>query len=136
MQHWRILLVAGALLLVAASSRTGSLDGTSWTTEVVPDAEAVSKGENMFKDTLVFADGKFTSTACLAYGFKASPYVADAAGGVSKWKSEQTSEKEGSTTWTGEAKGIKITGDLAWKKKDGTTLHYVFIGKKTSRPTP
>src|SRR5207244_872497 len=95
-------IVMAACVFGAMTVRAESLDGTKWKIKVTPDKEAAAKGEKAFPDTLLFANGKVTSTACVPYGFKATSYKAEAKEGVTHWASEQMSEKEGKTVWTGE----------------------------------
>ena len=68
-----LLLAASALL--AGSAWAASLEGSTWKIELVPDAQAKAQGEKPGKDTLIFKKGQLTSTGCVRYGFKASPYT-------------------------------------------------------------
>ena len=58
------------------NSSSLSLDGSAWDVVVTPDEAAAKKSEKVFKDTLLFDDGRVTMTTCLEYGFTASPYSA------------------------------------------------------------
>ncbi len=118
------------VLSLAFVAQAGSLDGTKWRIRVTPDKETAAKGEKESDDELIFADGKFTSTACLKYGFAASAYTTEAKGTATKWKSDQTSDKEGLTHWSGQARPTAMSGKMEWVKKDGAKLHYTFVGTK------
>lgn len=108
----------------------GALDGTKWSLKVTPDAASAAKGEKAFDDVLVADGGLITMSECLKWGFKPSKYTTEQAGSGMTFRTEQTSKKEGSSVWTADIAGDKITGKLVWTKKDGTVLTYTFDGKK------
>ncbi len=112
------------------------LEGTSWTVKVTPDALAKKKGEKSFDDTLIFANGTVTMTACVKAGFAPSGYTASRAGEVWLFKTEQTSKKEGQTVWFASLSGSAIKGTMTWTKPDGTILHYAVEGKNAENKTP
>ena len=119
------VVVLGAFVVKAAT-----LDGTKWKVKVTPDKAAADKGEKEFDDELIFADGKFTSSACLSHGFKPSKYKYESEDNEAEFEVEQVSDKEGVATWLGQVMGTNTVGRLAWKKKDGTNLAYDFNGSK------
>jgi hypothetical protein len=120
------LLAIGATLSVSA----GVLDGTTCKVTVVPEKAAADKGEKEFADTLIFADGKFTSAALLAKGFKPAAYCGETEPNEAEFEVEQTSETEGTATWLGEVRGKQVSGGLKCRQKDGTVLSYNFTGTK------
>ena len=91
------LLVAAAAL--AAPEAKGSLDGKTFVGEVG------EKGKKEEKDTLHFADGRFRSAACDAYGFADAPYTAALA-------------SDGSVTWTAETVQLEGRQDLVDGKSE------------------
>ena len=119
---------------VWATSQTGPLDGTKWKIRGIPDEAAKRMGEKPSKDSLIFKEGNMTSTACVRYGFKASPYTTSEAGTAWSLNAEQVSPKHGKMTWGGQVHGESITGTMVWTKTDGTTLHYTFEGMKAHKP--
>ena len=127
-----VLLVGVSLVPMAASAAT-ALEGTKWQVTVTPDAAAKKAGEKASKDTLIFKNGHMTSTACVKYGFSATPYTATASGQGASFQTTQSSKKEGTMVWSGQAVGNTISGTTMWTKKNGEMLHYQFSGKKTSK---
>ena len=98
-----------------------------WTVNVVPESETASKGEKEFDDTLVLNKGKFSSTACIPYGFGTVPYRVEAG----TWIANMESPKEGKAHWHAEVTGDSISGKMTWTKPDGTVLSYAFSGART-----
>lgn len=115
------------------TSPAGSLDGTAWSVKVTPDEIAKKQGEKPSGDSLIFQDGKVTSTACVKYGFAASPYTVSKLGEQWTFKAEQVSSTDGKTVWAAAITGNSIKGTMDWTKKNGTVLHYTFEGTKTAR---
>ena len=109
------------------------LEGTKWSIKLTPDAMAKQKGEKSSKDTLTFRNGTLTSTACVKYGFTASPYTTARSGAAWSFNTEQLSKKDGKTAWTGQVSGGAITGTMTWTKLDGSVLRYSFEGKRSAR---
>jgi hypothetical protein len=127
----RILGIAvAACLFGALTARAGALDGTKWKVEVVPDKAAADKGEKEFDDVLIFADGKFTSTALLPKGFKPSKYKTDIEPKEAEFEVEQLSETNGVADWHGEIRGTNTVGGLEWTQKDRGYLLFEFTGTK------
>lgn len=133
MQTHRIpgLIVAATMLLaVAVICCAQALDGTKWKVKVVPNEAVAAKGEKEFNDELIFADGKFTSTALLKKGFKPAKYNGDIEPKEAEFEVEQVSETNGVVTWLGEIRGTNAVGRLQWRQKDGGKLAYEFSGTK------
>lgn len=114
---------------IAQAATNAGLDGTRWKIRAVPDEAARKQGEKASRDTLIFQDGRMTSTACTRYGFSASSYTANQSGGSWAFNAEQTSDKQGKTAWSGQANGETINGTMVWTTKDGRTVRYAFEGK-------
>jgi hypothetical protein len=111
--------VGAALAAPAAADPKGSLDGKTFVGEV---GEKGKKGE---KDTLHFADGRFHSAGCDAYGFADAPYTAAlASDGSVTWTAETSSSKEGKISWTGKVKGDKLEGTYVWAKPGQAPIDY------------
>ena len=133
----RIVIPLGLLLLILAPALAATqtapaspLDGTAWAVKVTPDEAAMKKGEKVFDDVIVFQSGRVAMSECVKVGFKSSSYTAEKAGDGWAFNTQQMSEKEGKTAWTGDIKGDTIKGRLVWTKKDGTVFNYTFEGKK------
>lgn len=128
-----VLLAAFAMILstvVMAGHQIAVLDGTSWKVDVEPDSMAKDKGEENFKETLTFADGKISLSAPKV-GFWASPYSVSKAGEEDMtFKAERTSAGEGNSVWTGTVHENNIEGKLIFTKNDGAVLTYTFKGNK------
>ena len=141
----RMATIAGLMMTILvpafAASQTqpqtkamsGAIDGTRWSVKVTPDAIAAGKGEKAFDDVIVADGGLVTMSECEKWGFKPSKYTTQQAGEGMSFRTEQTSKKEGHSIWTGDIVGDKITGKMAWTKKDGTVLNYSFEGMKARR---
>lgn len=108
------------------------LDGTSWKVHVEPDAMAKTKGEKDFDETLIFADGSLTSTVRGQIGFGAASYAVsqDPKTKDFTFRSEQRSEHEGTTTWTGTIHESHVEGKMIWKKSNGAIVTFTFKGEK------
>lgn len=115
-----------------ADHKVAVLDGTSWKVEVEPDAMAKDKGEKEFKETLIFADGNLSTTSRQEIGFVASAYTVspDPKNKDVTFRSEQLSEHEGSSTWTGTIHEDHVEGKMIWKKSNGAIFTFTFKGEK------
>jgi hypothetical protein len=98
--------------------------------KVTPDEAAMTKGEKIYDDVIIFDGGYVTMGACVKSGFDASKYTAGKSGEGWSFQTEQMSRKEGKTIWTADILGDAVKGKLVWTKKDGTALSYTFEGKK------
>lgn len=113
-----------------AAQEPSALEGTTWMVKVTPDTMAVQKGEKPFDDSLIFKDGKVTMSACVKMGFAPSSYsVIPSAAGVS-FTTHQVSTDQGTTRWTGTFTGQVVTGTMTLTRKDSSSSHYIFEGKK------
>ena len=134
-----LVLASGILLSPSLAAVKGKSSGKAgakpaaapaeagtWKVAVVPESDAAAKGEKEFDDTLVLSRGKFTSTACVPYGFGTVAYRVEAG----TWMADMESQKEGKTHWHAEVSGDSISGKLIWAKPDGTVLKYAFSGTR------
>ncbi len=131
MQTNRIMrdtIVATFLLAVTIPCHAAFLDGTTCKIKLTPDPATADKGEKAFDDTVKFADGKFSSAAFLAKGFKPGPYGGEKEEKEAEFEAEQTSDTDGVINWQGQIRGKKVVGRLRWKTKDGTFLAFDFEG--------
>jgi len=116
-----VLVVAAAM--VAAWAAPGPLDGKTFQGEIMEKGK--SHGD---KDSFIFSDGKFRSTACDACGYDSGAYTATQAGDGWTFTAETHSAKWGTMSWTGTIKGSSIEG-TATRSKDGKTkAEQVFSG--------
>jgi hypothetical protein len=119
------MILASAILLHAAL-----LDGTKLKVKVVPNKAAADKGAKAFDDDLIFADGKFTSTALLQKGFKPGKYNAETEPHEAEFEAQMFNGTKNSADWSGEIRGTNTMGSLQLQQKDGTYLSYEFTGTK------
>lgn len=64
-------------------------------------------------DTLTFAQGRFSSTACSRYGYGDGAYtVTDSAGGAIAFEAETESAEYGKLLWRGVVSGKRLDGTL------------------------
>ena len=119
------MLLAGAMIVHAAL-----LDGTKFKVKVVPNKTAADKGAKAFDDELIFADGKFTSTALLRKGFKPVKYHAEAEPNEAEFEAQLFNGTNTTADWSGEIRGTNTMGGLQWQQKDGTYFGYEFTGTK------
>ena len=118
-----LVAVLGLARAAAAADAKGALDGKTFVGETGEKGKAA--GAKAEKDTLHFADAKFHSTGCDAYGFTEAPYTATtAADGTIQWTSEATSAKEGKIHWKGTVKGDTLTGTFTWTKAGQAPIDY------------
>ena len=95
------------------------LDGKVFTGELGKSGDTKSD-----KDTLTFKDGKFLSSACVAYGFHEPPYTATDQDGVTTFAATATNDKGETMSWTGTVKGSTLEATAV----SGETT-YTFKGK-------
>jgi len=123
---WIGIWVAAVLLAIgatpAASAAGGALDGKTFAGELMEKGK--TKGN---KDTLIFKDGKFRSTACDAYGFTEAAYTATSRDGATTFEATAQSPKEGTMKWKGTVKDGTIEGSAVWTKGQADT-NYTFKG--------
>ena len=89
------------------ASGGGLLDGKSY------HGLFIEKGNSTGDpDTLVFANGRFRSTACDQYGYGDAVYSAIDSGGTIHFNAETQSPRYGKLVWKGEVTGDKLKGDI------------------------
>jgi hypothetical protein len=125
-------IIGATFLLLALTCRSVMLDGTICRVKVTPGSAASNKDPKEFDDTLSFADGKFTSKAFLAKGFKPAVTRGEEEKNEAEFEIEQTNDTGDVLNWQGEIRGSHVGGKLRWIKKDGAVLAYYFNGTKES----
>lgn len=114
-----VALSLGAVLSAVPYSQ-GVLDGRSFVGDSGEKGKAASE-----KDTIHFANGRFHSEGCDAFGFGEAPYKATAAAdGSVSWTAETTSAKEGKIQWKGTVRGDQIDGTYVWTKAGQKPIEY------------
>lgn len=110
--------------LHAEEKKKGELDGKSF------DATNGEKGKTTGeRDVITFADGRFHSSSCNAYGFGKSPYsTKHLEGGAISFEAETVSPQEGTLRWRGVVKGNTIEGTYVWMKAGQRDIEYWFKG--------
>ncbi len=126
------MIMGATFLLFALTCRGAMLDGTICRVKVTPGNAGANKDAKEFDDTLSFADGKFTSKAFLAKGFKPSVTRGEEETNEAEFEIEQTNDGGDVLNWQGEIRGSHVGGKLRWIKKDGTVVAYYFKGTKES----
>jgi len=91
------------------SAGQGPLDGKTFVVETVEKGKSVGD-----KDTLIFTDGYFRSTACDQYGFGSGVYKSTMNEDSIQFESVTTSPTKGKMTWKGTVKGDKIEVGYVW----------------------
>jgi hypothetical protein len=120
-----------AILAVAGSgARPERMDDTKWKIKVTPDEESAKKGAKGFDDEFIFAEGRFTSTAMLALGFKPGPYRYETEDADVEWSADKQNDSKDLVGWGGRVDGKTTSGNFHWQKKDGTSLFFKFTGTK------
>ena len=105
-----------------AAAGASGLDGK------VFSGELGKSGEKSDKDTLTFKDGKFLSSACVAYGFHEASYTATEKDGVTTFTATATNDKGETMSWTGTIKGSALEATAVNKSASGEAT-YTFKGK-------
>ena len=90
---------------MAMAPAAGALDNKTFVGEMGDKGK--EKGD---ADNFVFKDGKFLSTACVAYGFGDAVYTTEDKEGVMTFSAETSSEKMGKMKWEGTVKDDTIEG--------------------------
>ena len=126
----KVTVLSAMLLASAMIVHAAILDGMKFKVRVVPEKDAADKGAKVFDDELVFADGKFTSTALLEKGFKPAKYHAETEPNEAEFEAELVSATNSRAAWSGEIRGTNTMGGLQWQQKDGTYFGYEFSGTK------
>jgi hypothetical protein len=123
-----VVALAGWLAGAPAARADGAaLDGKSFSGESGEQGKTASE-----KDTLVFAGGKFHSTACDEYGFAEAPYRVRGEGSTLRFEADSSSPSEGSIHWSGTVRGDLLDGTFVWAKAGEPVARY-WIKAKLSR---
>ena len=117
-----IFLWSGTFLM--AQETAGTIDGKVFVGEFGKKGQGTED-----RDTFVFKDGKFRSTACDAYGFKEGDYTARVSGAAISFEAKTTSPKEGEIQWAGAVKGEIIEGSFTWYKQGKPPREYWIKGQ-------
>ena len=107
----------------AAAAGGGVLDGKMASGELGKSGE--KKGD---KDELTFKDGKFVSSACVAYGFHETAYTASEKDGIFTFASNATNAKGETMSWTGTIDQDVVEATAVNKTSSGETIYW-FKGK-------
>lgn len=111
-----------------------SLDGTTWEVKVTPDEGSQKQPDvKVFDNTLIFQNGRLTSTECSKKGFTPSAYSPSPSGNGLSFRSQQASQNVGKTDWVGQATGEDIKGTMTLTKQDGSIIRYNFEGTKAAK---
>ena len=94
------------------TAASGLLDGKRFEG---PTGEKGKKEHHV--DTLIFEEGRFTSTACFEYGFESGPYTATAEDGTVRFKAVTLSPTHGKMEWSGTLRGEELEVDYNWTKE-------------------
>lgn len=108
--HIRSLLMPGHCMAVAsepALAQNSALDGKSFEGVVLEPGKTSGDA-----DMLIFAKGRFRSTACDRYGYGDGAYTASASGDSVAFEAETESPKYGKLLWKGVVRGHKLDGTL------------------------
>ena len=126
----RLVTVSAMLFVSSILLHAATLDGTKWKVKVVPDKATADKGGKEFDDELIFAGGKFTSTALLRKGFEPSKYKVETEPGEVGFEVEQFRATNDVAIWIGDLRGTNTIGGLQWKQKVNGDFIYEFTGTK------
>ena len=111
---------AGAPAAEETAKSAGLLDGKTFAGEL--GAKGDPSGD---KDEFVFQQGKFVSTACIAYGFNEAPYAAAEEGGDISFTAEPTNAESETMSWRGIVRNDEIEG-AAVHRAEGKQTEYWF----------
>jgi len=108
------LLGIVALGVVPAALAAESLDGRTF--QGVFLERGKTSGD---ADTLIFKDGRFSSTACDKYGYSDAAYKTMAAGDATRFEAETQSAKYGKLVWSGVVRGGKLDATVMMDQGNG-----------------
>jgi len=120
MSH-RIAALTLSLALTALPALASPIDGKAFAGTIKKQG-----GDKADPDTFTFEKGRFHSTSCDAYGFKASAYKLVQFGEAWSFTTAAYSDKEGMMSWKGEVYGESLTGTAVWTKSGQAPIHYTF----------
>ncbi len=86
-------------------------------------------------DTVIFDNGRVSSTGLNGYAPSSFTVKADKAGATT-WEAMQTNPQEGVVFWRGELKGDEMRGSLSKQPIEGSAEDYSFIGRETRENPP
>jgi len=124
-----LIMLALSLTPSRAETASGVFEGL-WKVTVTPDHAASTNGAQEFDDTLGFYGGKFLTEAFGMYGFPFGDVSLSGNNDIC-FTVSSGSDDYGTTVWTGEKAGTRVSGEMVWTKADGTILHYTFTGRQT-----
>ena len=120
----KVLLISLGICLVAPASLVKApLDGKTYTGTIMTKGEAKDS-----KDTVTFKAGKFTSTECIQYGFKASKYEAKTEGDTTTFTAEAINDNKAKMNWKGTVKGNELTAQATWTHEGEDSKEMNFKG--------
>ena len=114
----------GSTVLAKGHVGGGVLDGKSFTGQMGKKGQ--TQGD---KDTFIFKEGMFRSTACDPYGFKPASYSSAQSGEKVIFKADAFSPTEGGMKWNGTVQGNEIKGTAVWVKSGKAPVEHWFTGK-------
>jgi hypothetical protein len=124
----RVFVAATFLVLVAwapqPSSRAAEIQGNAGIGERshLLDgktflAKTGEKGKSTHHDdTIIFRDGRFTSEACIQYGFEEKEFTAAVDGEVIRFRALTVSPKLGTMEWEGTVRGDVLEARSTWTR--------------------
>lgn len=114
--------VAPAAPAAPAVSPMGEFEGKSFDGRLVPEGK--KRGD---KDVLSFKDGKFTSSACVKYGFLATSFSPTLQDGKTRFRALVQNKKGETMDWQGTLDGGKLTANAVYTNKKGKPSKYDFV---------
>jgi hypothetical protein len=110
----------------AGVARAAALDGRTFEGVVLESGKTSGDA-----DTLIFAGGRFRSTACDRYEYGDGPYTVSTSGDAIAFEAETVSPKYGKLLWKGVVRGRKLDGTLTMVR-DGKAAgeKWVVAGEK------
>ncbi|MFN0152552.1 MAG: hypothetical protein ACKVU1_17760 [bacterium] len=99
-----------------------ALDGKTFDVQLTPE------GGKSDADVLIFDRGLFRSTACDPFGFFECTYTSEVGGGGVAFTAIAKSPAEGTTSWSGKVKGVRIDGTMSWQKEGQPPVKHAFGG--------
>lgn len=119
-----VLFLSGLIGSAAQTTLAGAgdLDGMKFGGTITEKGK--SNGD---KDTLLFENGTFISTACVRYGFSKAPYSSKKAKRGINWSAEVPGTKHPGEkiAWNGTVTGDALTGTMVWKNAKKETEYSV-----------
>jgi hypothetical protein len=121
------------LLLTAASSAAGLLDGTVWNVQAVPTINTEEKGVARFDDVLTFSQGRMSSKKLQAQGIGPVLYSAHGTYDFMNWETAPILREKRTAEWDGVTKEGNLTGNLKWVNDRGRVLYFFISGQRTDQ---